>query len=96
MKAHFVRPLVLFGLLAACQDAITPTNYERIENGMTMEEVEAILGPPSESKSAGIGSLSGTVSLWKGKDGTTISVQFVNGKVVSKQFLSTGEDAGDP
>jgi hypothetical protein len=28
---------------------------------------------------------SGTASIWK-KDGTTITIQFANGKVVAKQF----------
>lgn len=56
---------------------------------MTKEEVESILGAPTDSKSVGIGGFSGGNSTWKAEDGTTITIQFVNGKVAGKQFFKS-------
>jgi hypothetical protein len=54
-----------------------------------MTQVTDILGPPTESSSVDVAVFSGTVSKWQAGD-VTITVQFVNGKVVAKQ-LSKGE-----
>ena len=71
--------------LVACRGDLTPENYARIQNGMSLDEVTGILGKPNESSSLGIGSLTGTSASWS--DGkTTISVQFVNDKVQFKQM----------
>ncbi len=76
--------------VAACGSKITEQNYARLTSGMTQQEVEEILGAPTESKTLAIGSLSGTLATWKGKDGSTISVQFLNGKVMGKEFVKSG------
>jgi hypothetical protein len=44
------------------------------------------LGDPTESTSMGVGTLVGTAATWRG-NGSTIVIQFVNGKVVAKQFV---------
>ncbi len=49
----------------------------------------AILGGPTESYSVDVAVFSGTLSKWKAGD-ITITIQFVNGKVVAKQ-LSKGD-----
>ena len=49
----------------------------------------AILGEPTESSSVDVAVFSGTVSKWRAGD-VTITIQFVNGKVVAKQ-LSKGD-----
>jgi hypothetical protein len=82
---------LLVAALAACGTKITEKNYERVQEGMTKEEVESILGAPTDSKSVGFGGFSGGHSTWKAEDGTTITIQFVNGKVASKQFIKPGE-----
>ncbi len=41
--------LLLAGLLMGCSDSVTLANFERIQPGMTTAEVEAILGPPTQS-----------------------------------------------
>jgi hypothetical protein len=76
----------LFFILGACVSKINQENYEKIQKGMTLEEVKAIIGEPTESKSAGIGGLvSGTSAVWKG-DNMTIDIKFLNDKVQLKSF----------
>ncbi len=76
--------LLILGL-SGCESRITQANFNRIEIGMSIEEVHAILGSPSESSSINIAGISGTNSTWSHFD-TTITVQFLNGAVASKQF----------
>jgi hypothetical protein len=68
---------------------ISQENFEKIQTGMSMAQVTAILGAPTESSSVDVAVFSGTVSKWKAGD-VTITIQFVNGKVVAKQ-LSKGD-----
>lgn len=76
----------LLVILSACVTKINQENYEKIQEGMTIEEVKTILGEPTESKSAGIGGLvSGTSAVWKGEN-ITIDIKFLNGKVQLKSF----------
>jgi hypothetical protein len=76
----------LLVILGACVTKINQENYDKIQEGMTLEAVKAILGEPTESKSAGIGGLvSGTSAIWKG-DSMTIDIKFLNGKVKFKSF----------
>jgi hypothetical protein len=72
-------------ILVACGSRINSGNFNRIQNGMSEQEVIAILGEPSTSDSVGIGPLSGTTSTWT-HEGLTISVQFLNGKVALKNL----------
>ena len=78
--------IVLFSLcLAACgASRLTQENFDKIRTGMTQAEVTAILGEP-RSSSVDVAIFFGTASTWK-NDGTTITIQFANGKVVAKQF----------
>jgi hypothetical protein len=71
--------------LTACASRISQENYDKITNGMTQQEVAQILGPPTESSGASLFGLSGGATTWK--DGkTTITVQFLNEKVVGKEI----------
>lgn len=81
----FLMALVLSALLYACGSKISQENFDKIKSGMTEEEVTSLLGKPSESSSMSLGSLSGGSSVWKDKQGA-ITIQFANGKVMSKQF----------
>ena len=76
--------VVLAIFLTACGSPINQQNYDKIQNDMTLEQVTAILGPASESQSAGVGPLSGTQAVWKDKSGFTITILFVNDKVKMK------------
>ena len=71
-------------LLGACSK-VTQENFARIEDGMSEQEVLALLGKPAESSNVTVLGLSGASSRWTGTDGT-ISVQYVNGKVRAKFF----------
>jgi outer membrane protein assembly factor BamE (lipoprotein component of BamABCDE complex) len=79
-------PVMLFSLLlAACGGAVTQENYEKIRNDMSADEVNQILGEPTEVSSFGVGSLSATTSKWVG-DTHTIVVAFANDKVKMKTY----------
>lgn len=81
-----IRALALALLLfAAACSKITQENFSRIQDGMSEQEVHALLGSPTESSSIGIAGLSGTSSKWVAQD-AVITVQFVNGKVRLKSF----------
>jgi hypothetical protein len=83
--------LAILALWVACGSRITRENYQRIHEGMTREEVIAILGEPTDSAGLGVGGFSAGTAIWKAEDGTTISVQFVNDKVKARQF-SQGDE----
>lgn len=85
------RALVLIALLllAACSK-VTQENFTRIQDGMTEQEVTAILGSPTESSSGSILGISGTSSKWVGGD-AMITIQFVNGKVALRSFDKPGK-----
>ncbi|HZE60302.1 MAG TPA: outer membrane protein assembly factor BamE [Burkholderiales bacterium] len=76
--------LILALLLAACSK-VTEENYRRVEEGMTQEQVVAILGKPTESSSVSVLGVGGTVSRWVSGD-AVITVRFVNGKTGLKSY----------
>ncbi len=71
-------------LLAACSK-VTQENFAKIQDGMTEQEVQALLGSPTSSSSVQIVGVSGTSSKWEGSD-AAITVRFVNGKVALKSY----------
>ncbi len=77
--------VVALCLLACAGSKINKENFDKIKTGMTQGEVQAILGPPTESESVDVAVSSGTASKWRWKD-ITITIQFVNSKVIAKQF----------
>ena len=77
--------------LAACgASRINQANFEKIKTGMSLAQVQAILGEPTEASSVDLAVFSGTASKWRQGD-VTITIQFVNGKVMAKQFSKTKE-----
>jgi hypothetical protein len=71
-------------LLAACSK-VTQENFGKIQDGMDAQEVQALLGTPTESSDITVLGLSATSSKWIA-DERTITVQFVNGKVRAKWY----------
>lgn len=71
-------------LLAACTK-VTQENFAKIREGMTEQEVNAILGSPTESSTKTVLGISGTSSKWVSGD-TAITIRFVNGKVAVSSF----------
>lgn len=81
-----IRTLALALLLfAAACSKITQENFSRIQDGMSEQEVQALLGSPTESSSKTLLGITGTSSKWVASD-ALITVQFVNGKVLLKSF----------
>ena len=77
-------------MLTGCAGKITKSNYEKVRTGMTVAQVEDILGKGSEQAGIGgaLGTLAGSVKIvcWtEGENGSKkITITFVNDKVVAK------------
>ena len=96
--ARFMLILLVCLLLPACKSKVNKANYEKVKEGMTLEEVEKILG--KGSKETGDGSNvagqfgvaipaaptagGGDVYTWESGD-NTIRLTFRSGKLVHKQ-----------
>lgn len=75
-------------LLAACSK-VSHENFGKIQDGMTEQEVAAILGSPAESSSTSVLGISGTSSKWTSGD-AVVTIRFINGKVAMKNFEKAG------
>ena len=71
-------------LLAACSK-VTQENFSKIQDGMSEQEVTALLGAPTTTSTVEVLGISGTHSRWEGS-GAVISVRFVNGKVATRTY----------
>jgi outer membrane protein assembly factor BamE (lipoprotein component of BamABCDE complex) len=89
MRALALGVVICMSLVSCSGSKISQENFEKIQTGMPLAQVQAILGEPTESSSVDVAVFSGTVSKWRAGD-VTITIQFVNGKVVAKQ-LSKGD-----
>ncbi|RJP69907.1 MAG: hypothetical protein C4532_10255 [Candidatus Abyssobacteria bacterium SURF_17] len=73
---------LIFTSLAACSK-VNQANFDKVQTDMSEDEVTKILGSPTESSGVNIAGFSGNTSVWQ-KGDITISIQFLNGKVVAK------------
>lgn len=73
------------GLTGCAPSKVNKDNFDKIRLGMTQEEVQGLLGPPTEATGLEIPVFSGTAAKWVQGE-TIITIQFVNGKVVAKEF----------
>ena len=89
LRAVALGMVICLSLVSCSGSKISQENFEKIQTGMALAQVQAILGAPTESSSLDVAVFSGTVSKWRAGD-VTITIQFVNGKVVAKQ-LSKGD-----
>ncbi len=76
--------LALALLVAACSK-VSQENYAKTRNGMTEQEVYAILGRPTEQSSRDLLGVSATSAKWVAGD-QVVNIQFVDGKVVLRSF----------
>ena len=76
-------------LVVACSK-VTEEHFAKIQEGMTEQQVLAILGTPSESNGVSVLGVSGAAWRWAGRD-AVIVVHFVNGKAALKTW---GRPAG--
>jgi SmpA / OmlA family len=93
MRKALLAPLlaVAAALLVAACSKVDQENFLKIQEGMSEEEVIALLGRPTESNSVNLLGVSGTASRWVGRD-AVIAVRFVNGKVAFKSFDKPGAE----
>ncbi len=75
---------VAIGILIGLRGTtVTLSNYNKIQNGMTIEQVKEILGSPTEEQNGGVGPLEATSMVYRSRQ-NEITINFVNGKVVMK------------
>lgn len=79
-----MRWVLVFLLLVACSK-VTQENFGKLQDGMSEQEVTAILGAPTESQSVSVLGVSGTTSRWV-SGSAVITVRFVGGKAALKSF----------
>ena len=78
--------LTLIGL-AGCADKVTQDNYDQVKTGMTLAEVQAILGSGTlqTGGSGALGNIGGSAKVYKREsDGKAITITFANDKVKLK------------
>jgi outer membrane protein assembly factor BamE (lipoprotein component of BamABCDE complex) len=85
LRAVALSMVICMSLVSCSGSKISQENFEKIQTGMPLTQVTAILGEPTESSRVDVAVFSGAVSKWKTGD-VTITIQFVNGKVVAKQL----------
>lgn len=89
--------IVAVALLGGCEQKLTMENYDQIKEGMTLSEVESLLGEGERQDSGGTNISSGGVLgssssinssvqtyLWKEED-RQIIIDFKDGKLVTKR-----------
>ncbi|OQW95361.1 MAG: hypothetical protein BWK79_02715 [Beggiatoa sp. IS2] len=97
--SKFLLLIALINLFSCASIGVTRSNFDRIDYGMSEQQVIAILGEPTKSTTVGgstfgLGTIfgadtvSGTNMLWQTPMGTLITIQFVNSKVRLKTFTN--------
>lgn len=71
-------------LLAGCS-RVNPDNYNRIEAGMSRDEVYAVLGKPDEVSGGGLGTLTLSSETWKGSK-YSVHVTFAGEQLATKSI----------
>ena len=85
-KAASVACLLLLLTALGCT-RLTQENFNKVQTGMTYEEVVTILGEPSDNQSVGAGPLSASSITWE-DDSARVNIKFLNNKVQLKAFES--------
>jgi RecG-like helicase len=75
----------IFVSLVACTSRISQQNFEKVQPGMTMQQVVQILGEPTTSESVNIAGIAGTSATWKDRNGVIV-IQFFNDQAKIKTF----------
>lgn len=66
------------------QQKYTMAQFNQVQNGMTLQQVEGILGPGTPSVQGETAGISGAIYEWQNDDGSNMNVQFQNGLVIMK------------
>jgi outer membrane protein assembly factor BamE (lipoprotein component of BamABCDE complex) len=96
MRVHrSIGVAILLLSLVACGSRLSQENFDKIREGMSQKEVRDILGEPVNAEGASVLGISGGEAVWK-DDKNTITVHFLNDKVVSKRMLRTERKSSAP
>jgi hypothetical protein len=90
LRAVVLGMVICMSLVSCSSFKISQENFEKIQTGMPLAQVTAILGEPTEASSVDLAVFSGAVAKWK-KGDVTITIQFVYGKVVAKQLSKSNK-----
>jgi uncharacterized alpha/beta hydrolase family protein len=90
-KIMTILTVLLFSatILTSCSGKINKDNYEKISDGMSISQVESILGEGESNASSSVdlgeygGNISSEVMTWQ-SGMKVISITFSNGKVMAK------------
>lgn len=85
MKSLKILCVSTIALLAVACSKVTEENYRKLENGMTIAEVQTVIGKADVTESTSLAGISTTRAEWHGKDGT-ISIRFIEQKVRAKNW----------
>lgn len=91
-RATSVACLLLLLAATGCT-RLTQENFNKVQTGMTYEEVVTILGEPSDNQSIGAGPLSASSITWE-DDSARVNIKFLNNKVQVKAFESKESGGG--
>ena len=81
-------PILALALLTACGGGLSEAQFAKIENGMSEEQVKALIGDPTKIESGSAIGISGTSYTYQVGDARA-TVAFLNGKVIGKQYQKT-------
>ena len=87
--------VILLLCVAACGSRLSQENFDKVHEGMSQKEVREILGEPVDASGASLLGLSSGEAVWKDEK-TTITVHFLNDKVVTKQMSRTEKKGPSP
>ncbi len=90
VRYALLAPLAAIVLIAACT-SVNTKNYQRIETGMTREQVYSIIGKPDQINGGGIDELWVSAETWRGRN-QTIHVVF-GGDSVAVKSIRLGDAA---
>ncbi len=96
MAASLGLALVILAVLPS-GPGVTKTNFSRIEKGMTLEEVEAVLGRAADGEHVPIPVISApipcppTLPEWVSSDGSRVIVEFSDGLVTDAYWQDSTE-----
>lgn len=86
-----IRVVLLAALMLGACSRVTLENYQKLEAGMTHEQVYALLGKPEQVSGGGVGNMSFSNETWSG-GGRHIRLTFGGDKLL----LKTIEDSAKP
>jgi outer membrane protein assembly factor BamE (lipoprotein component of BamABCDE complex) len=70
-------------LITACS-RLTEDNLQKVQNGMTTDQVKAILGDPTSSDTGGALGITGTTYVYH-TSSSDVKITFVDGKVITTE-----------